>query len=154
MGLDKRPGVKDSWTTEVLPQHIAWYYNIMSRDRFEAIYQTVLHASIVGAESKEKSEPFLKRLVDNFKQCFTPMRILPLIRWQLDIKADGNANNSMHRNQRNIFLKKPYALCDSLGRYEYNLLVYFGKETPYNPNLEPDIGQSEIVFEYLNQTSW
>ena len=44
---------------------------------------------------------------------------------------------------------KTFGLCDSLSGYVYNLLVYFGKETSYNPDLDQDSGQSEKVFEYL-----
>ena len=42
---------------------------------------------------------------------------------------------------------KTFCLCDSLTGYIYNILVYFGKDTSYNDEI--DGGQSEKIFEYL-----
>ena len=69
MGLDKQPEIKDYWT-EFLPQRTPWYPKIMSRERLEVIYHTMLHASKVGAESKEKIEPFLNKLTEKFQSAF------------------------------------------------------------------------------------
>ena len=44
---------------------------------------------------------------------------------------------------------KTFGLCDSKSGYVYNLLVYFGKDTSYDPKI--DAGCTEKVFEYLMQ---
>jgi hypothetical protein len=52
MGLNKRPLVKDYWST--FPSyHSPWFNQIFPRDRFEAIYHTMMHASEIEAEAKK-----------------------------------------------------------------------------------------------------
>lgn len=52
-------------------------------------------------------------------------------------------------NQINNIYIKTLGLSDRLCGYVYSLIVYFGCNTSYNPNLDTDSGQSEKAFEYL-----
>ena len=42
----------------------------MSRESFEVIYHTMLHALEVGAELKENIEPFLNKVTEKFQAAF------------------------------------------------------------------------------------
>ena len=47
--------------------------------------------------------------------------------------------------QPNLKSTKTFGICDSKSGFVYNLLVYFGKATSYNPKI--DAGHTEKVFE-------
>lgn len=71
MGLDKRPAIRDYWSTYPA-YHSSWYHEMFSRDRFESIYHTMLHASHTDSVSKDKTEPFLNTLISKFQDAFYP----------------------------------------------------------------------------------
>ena len=69
MGLDKRPYISDYWSTDEM-KRTPWYSTMFSRERFQAIYQTMLHVSPSNSENKEKIEPFLNNIASNFQKSF------------------------------------------------------------------------------------
>ena len=62
MGLDKRLHISDYWSTDEM-KRTPWYSSMFSRERFQTIYQTMLHVSPSNSEKKEKVEPFLNNIV-------------------------------------------------------------------------------------------
>lgn len=64
------------------------------------------------------------------------------------VKWKGRSKYKMYNpNKPEKYHLKTFGLCDSVTGYTYNLLIYFGKDTSYNVDM--DTGQSEKVFEYL-----
>ena len=59
MGLDKRPTIKDYWSNRENLK-TPWYSAMFSRNRFEAIFHTMLHVSNIEEEhsSTNKIDPF------------------------------------------------------------------------------------------------
>ena len=56
MGITKKPSIKHYWSTDAVHE-TQWYQSMFTRERFEAIYHSMLHASEVRSEEKEKIEP-------------------------------------------------------------------------------------------------
>lgn len=147
MGLNKKPSIKDYWST-FAPQYNPWYHEMFPRDRFEAIYHTMLHASDIDAQSKDKIEPFLNKLLGKFQEAFYPFQNLSLDEMVIGWKGHWKYKQYNASKPRKYHIKT-FGLCDSITGYVYNLLVYFGRDTSYNPHLDTDTGQAEKVFEYL-----
>ena len=147
MGLNKKPSIKDYWST-FKPQHTPWYSTIFQRNRFEDIYHTMLHASDIEAQSKDKIEPFLLKLLEKFQEAFYPFQNLSLDEMVIGWKGRWKYKQYNAAKPRKYHIKT-FGLCDSITGYVYNLLVYFGKDTSYNPRMDRDSGQAEKVFEYL-----
>ena len=147
MGIDRRPNLDDYWSMTTF-NYTPWYHKIFSRNRFEALYSTMLHASSIGDEQskKDKIEPFLNLLLENIQGAFYPGQDLSLD--EMVVKWKGRSKYKMYNpNKPEKYHIKTFGLCDSATGYAYNLLIYFGKETSYKEGLEG--GQSEKVFEYL-----
>ena len=51
MGLDKQPHISDYWSTDEM-KRTPWYSSMFSRERFQTIYQTMLHVSPSNSEKK------------------------------------------------------------------------------------------------------
>jgi hypothetical protein len=118
------------------------------RDRFEAIYHTMMHASEIEAEAKNKIEPFMNKLIEKFQAAFYPYMNVAIdemvIRWKGRWKY--KQYNSSKPKKYHI---KTFGLCDSTTGYVYIILTYFGKETSYSPEIASSSGTAEKVFEYL-----
>ena len=71
MGTTKKTSIKHYWSTDVVHE-TQWYKSMFTRERFEAIYHSMLHASEVRSEEKEKIEPLLNSLVANVQAAFYP----------------------------------------------------------------------------------
>jgi len=71
MGIDKRPTIAEYWSTDDT-LYTPWYGQQFSRNRFEMIYSTMLHAVDVAdeLEKKDKIEPFLNMLLQKFQAAF------------------------------------------------------------------------------------
>lgn len=146
MGLDKRPWVRDYWSQKSHLQ-TPWYAKLFSRSRFEAIFFTMLHAGDVGSIGKEKVEPFVNKLCENFQANFYPFQNLAID--EMVVKWKGRWKNKQYNPAKPAkYHIKTFGLCDSATGYAYNLLTYYGSQTSYNPDLNA-LGQSEKVFEYL-----
>lgn len=147
MGLDKRPEIRDYWS-QFSPDYTPWYHKMIGRERFEAIYHTMLHASNVDSVSKEKIEPFLNNLLEKFQAAFYPFENMSIDEMVIGWKGRWKYKQYNASKPRKYHIKT-FGLCDSTSGYVYNLLVYFGKETSYDPNVDAHTGQAEKVFEYL-----
>jgi len=76
--MTKKPKLADYWSTDIL-KSIPWFSSaVFSRNRFEAIFHTRMHASEVDAAGKAKIEPFVDRLVSNFQRAFYPYKNLSI----------------------------------------------------------------------------
>lgn len=147
MGLDKRPALKDYWST--YPSYYTpWFGQIFPRDRFLAIYHTMLHASAVEAESKEKNEPFLNKLTQKFQAAFYPYENVSIDEMVIGWKGKWKYKQYNPAKPKKYHIKT-FGLCDSITGYVYNILIYFGKETSYDPNFDASTGQAQKVFEFL-----
>ncbi|XP_033113704.1 uncharacterized protein LOC117114216 [Anneissia japonica] len=151
MGLNKKPSIKEYWSM-FPPYYNPWYHKMFSRDRFEVIYHTMLHASDIDALSKDKIEPFLNKLLEKFQEAFYPFQNLSLDEMVIGWKGRWKYKQYNASKPRKYHIKT-FGLCDSITGYVCNLLVYFGRDTSYNPDLGRGTGQAEKVFEYLLRLS-
>lgn len=149
MGITKKPSIKSYWSTDSVLE-TRWYASMFTRDRFEAIYHTMLHASEAGAQGKDKIEPFLLQLIENFQGAFYPFQDLAIDEMVIGYKGTW-ANKQYNASKPSKYHIKTFGLCDSITGYVYNILTYFGKNTSYNPALDKDSGEAVKVFEYLLQ---
>lgn len=147
MGITRKPTIRRYWSTDCVNE-TRWYSSMFTRERFEAIYYTMLHASEVGAESKEKIEPFLNSLVANFQAAFYPFENLSIDEMVIGYKGTWKSKQYNASKPKKYHIKT-FGLCDAVTGYVYNILVYFGRNTSYNPDLDADSGEAVKVFEYL-----
>ena len=147
MGITKKPSIKHYWSTDAVHE-TQWYKSMFTRERFEAIYHSMLHASEVGSEEKEKIEPFLNSLVANFQAAFYPYEDVSIDEMVIGYKGTWKSKQYNAAKPKKYHIKT-FGLCDSVTGYVYNVLMYFGKDTSYNPDLDPDSGEAVKVFEYL-----
>lgn len=147
MGIDKRPTVKDYWSTNDFYQ-TPWYGKTMPRERFEAIHHTMLHCGEVDEKkSINKIEPFLNLLVENFQNAFYPYECVLID--EMVMKWKGRWHYKQYNpNKPSKYHIKTLGLCDTATGYAYNILTYLGSETNY-AEFEKKAGQSEKIFEYL-----
>lgn len=149
MGIDKRPCLEDYWSLDDV-LYTPWYGEQFSRNRFEMIYSTMLHASNVDdeKEKKDKIEPFLNNLLKRFQAAYYPSQNLSLD--EMVVKWKGRSKYKMYNpNKPEKYHLKTFGLCDSVTGYTFNLLIYFGNDTSYQGEL--DKGQSEKIFHFLMQ---
>ncbi len=146
MGLNHRPSIKDYWSLFPV-NHSPWFGQMFPRDRFEAIYHTMLHASDVDSVSKEKIEAFLNKLLGKFQEAYYPFCDVSIDEMVIGWKGRWKYKQYNAAKPRKHHIKT-FGLCDSVTGYAYNLLIYFGKETSFNPD-QSETGQAEKIFEYL-----
>ena len=150
MGLDKRPNIEDYWSIDDT-MYTPWYGEQFTRNRFEMIYSTMLHATTVEdeIEKKDKIEPFLNSLLTKFQDAFYPGQNLSID--EMVVKWKGRSKYKMYNpNKPEKYHLKTFGLCDSATGYTYSLLIYFGQDTSYAGEL--DKGQSEKIFHFLMQS--
>ncbi|XP_067948703.1 piggyBac transposable element-derived protein 4-like [Watersipora subatra] len=124
---------------------------MFSRDRFEAIYSTMLHASEVGSQGKAKIEPFVNKLIESFQAAFYPYKEVAVD--EMVIGYNGKWSSKQYNSSKpSKYHIKTFGLCDSNTSYVYNLLIYFGADTSYDPELDKDCGEAVKVFHYLIKT--
>ena len=120
----------------------------MARERSEVIHHTMLHISDINEkEAKEKIKSFLNMLVKCFQGAFHPFQNISI--YEMVIKYKGRWRNKQYNpNKPSKYHIKTLGVCNSTTGYAYNILTYFGSETPYNEDMK-DATMSEKVFEYL-----
>ena len=123
-GLDKRPSMKDYWSTTALDNN-SFYGNIMSRNRFDAIYHTMLHVGKMGAAGKAKIEPFLSKIVTKFQRAFYPFKSIAIDETVVGWK--GSCKYKQYNAAKQKSHIRTFGLCVSVTGYVYNLLTYFDK---------------------------
>ena len=137
--------MRDHWSTTALDNN-SFYGNIMSRNRFDAIYHTMLHVGKMGAAGKAKIEPFLSKLVTEFQCAFYPFKSLAIDETVVGWK--GSCKYKQYNAAKQKSHIRTFGLCVSVTGYVHNLLTYFDKKTSFLP-LDATAGQAEKVFHTL-----
>lgn len=149
IGMDKRSKYPDYWS-EKKHRKTPWYSEMLVRDRFEAINSTMLHCCEPQAVSKSKIEPFVNKLLKNFQTAFYPFQDLAIdemiIGWKGRFKY-----KTFNAAKPKKYHVKTFGLCDSTTGYVVNLLIYFGAETSYDPELDVNSESAIKVFQTLLQ---
>ena len=122
--------------------------SLFPRERFEAIFHTMLHAGEANAEGADKIEPFLNELIHNFNFAFYPGMCVSLDEMVIGFTGVW-AYKQYNPNKPAKHHIKVFGLCDSKTGYVINLLVYFGAKTSYRPSDDPNSGQAKKVFHHL-----
>ncbi|GFS12825.1 hypothetical protein ElyMa_003121000 [Elysia marginata] len=79
MGLDPAPAVRDYYCRKYAPSYRPWFHKILPWPRFEAIYHSMFHcAQEAEATAKDKIEPYLNLLLQNFRSAFYPFQLQEL----------------------------------------------------------------------------
>ena len=147
MGIDKRPTIEEYWSLKDT-LYSPWYSEQFTRNWFEIIYSSMLHAVFVKdeIEKKDKIEPFLNIVLNKFQAAFYPGQNLLLD--EMVVKWKGRSRYRVYNpNKPEKYHLKTFGLCDSVTGYTYNLLICFGADTSYTGEL--DKGQSEKIFHNL-----
>ena len=125
-----------------------WYGQVMPRNKFQLMFHTMLHASHPDALGQAKIEPFVNILLCLFRACFYPFENL-----SLDEMVIGYKGRFQHKQfnaaKPDKYHVKTFGLCDSATGYVTNLLIYFGAQTAYSPQLDPTSGHAIKVFSTL-----
>ena len=146
MELDKRTYISDYWLTDEM-KCIPWYFPLFSHERFQTIYQAMLHVSPSNSEKEEKIEPFLNNIISNFQKSFYPIQNVAIDEMVIHYKGRWK-NKQYNPSKPSKYHIKTYGLCDSASGFTYNILTYFGSDTLYSIEMN-DKGNSEKIFEYL-----
>lgn len=149
IGMNKRPRVRDYFRKTPAYWYTPWMYQIFpSRDRFLALYHTMLHTGDAASQSKEKIEPFLNLVISKSQEAFYPFKELSIDEMVIGFKGRW-ANKQFNASKPKKYHIKTFGLCDSLTGYVVNILLYYGKETSYNPEVDPDSQHAVKVFQTL-----
>ncbi|CAG5114854.1 unnamed protein product, partial [Candidula unifasciata] len=133
MGITPKHDIKDYWST-MNHKFTPWFEVMFPRTKLLLIYQSMLHASEPNAQSQAKTEPFVKNLVAKFQSAFYPYE---------NFLFHAKQYNAAKPHKYHI---KTFGLWDSITGYVYNLLIYFGAKTAYNPMLDPTSTHAVKVF--------
>ena len=121
---------------------------MMPRNRFEAIFHTFLHAGGVDEEEQEQIEPFIESLQAQFQTAFYPGREVSID--DMVIGYNGRWRNKQFNSSKpSKYHIKTFGLCDSATGYVKNVFTYYGKNTAYHPDSDPDSLQAVKVFQKL-----
>ena len=146
MGIDKRPSIPD-WSFK---SHLntEWYHTMFSCDRVEIIHSSMLNYTETPSIAKEKIKPFLNKLLVQFQAAYYPFEELSLDEMVIGWKGRFK-HKTYNATKPQKYHVKTFGLCDSSTGYVYNLLVYFGQETSYDPDLDPNSESAIKVFSTL-----
>lgn len=147
MGLDKRPSIKDYYSTHIA-MRCPFYGEMFSRERFEMLYSTMLHVGEPDAAGKAKIEPFSDMLVEKFNKAFTPFEHLSIdemvVGWKGRWKYKQYNPSKPHK-----YHIKSFGLTDSATGYVLNVLTYYGANTSYDPSTDVDSSHAKKIFTTL-----
>ncbi|CAG5127870.1 unnamed protein product [Candidula unifasciata] len=149
MGITPKHDIKDYWST-ANHKFTPWFKVMFPRTKFLLVYQSMLHASEPNAEGQAKIEPFVKNLVTKFQSAFYPYENLSVDEMVIGFKGRFHAKQ-YHAAKPHKYHIKTFGLCDSITGYVYNLLIYLGAKTAYNPELDPTSTHALKVFSTLLQ---
>ena len=147
MGLDPRPVIKDYWSR-------TWFYytpgvhQLFSRERFLSIFQTMLHTGLPEAQSKDKIEPFIDSLCKRFNEVFTPFKQLSIDEMIVGYKGRWQYKQ-FNASKPHKYHIKSFGLVDSTTGYVLQTLTYYGANTSYHPDCDPDSGMAIRIFDTL-----
>ena len=110
----------------------------------------MLHVNSIRDEKskKDKIEPFLNKLLQNFQRAYYPDKNLLLDEMVVKWKSRSKFKMYNHSKPEKYHIKT-FGLCDSHTEYADKILIYFGKETSYQEDVPGR--RSEKIFEYLQQ---
>ncbi|CAG5121249.1 unnamed protein product, partial [Candidula unifasciata] len=148
MGNKPKHYINDYWST-ANHKFTPWFKVMFPRTMFLLVYQSMLHASEPNAQGQAKIEPFMNNLVAKFQPAFYPYE-------KLSVEMVIGFKGRFHAKQYNAakphkYHIKTFGLCDSITGYVFNLLIYFGTKTAYNPELDPTSTHAVKVFSTLLQ---
>ncbi|CAG5121162.1 unnamed protein product [Candidula unifasciata] len=140
MGIHKKPSIRHFWC-QAPDMHTPWFGHMFSRNRFQDIYHTMLHAAGDEAEGKDKIEPFINLVLEKCRAAFYPYENLSLDEMVIGFKGRWQYKQFNAQKPKKYHIKT-FGLCDAATGYVVNLLVYFGRDTSYNPELDADSGHA------------
>lgn len=129
MGLHPRPRVLDYWRTDHVSRH-DWFPSMMKRERFQALFHTMLHASSVDAERSEKIKQFFDLAVAKFQSSFYPYKNVSCD--ESGVRFKGRTKYLRYNPQKpDKWHLQIFSLCCSLTGYLWNAFPDFGAETDF-----------------------
>jgi len=147
IGTDPRPYISDYWSI-TKHRYTSWFGQMFNRRQFQLLYHSMLHVCQPDAQGKAKIEPFMDKLLEKFQAAFYPYEDL-----SVDEMVIGFKGRFKHRQYNAAKPKKhhikTFGLCDSATGYVYNILTYFGANTSYDPEVDPDAQHAVKVFKTL-----
>ena len=147
MGMNKKNDIKNYWST-VGHKYTPWYKLMFGRTKFLLIFQTMLHACEPLAIGKSKIEPFVEALIGNFQQAFYPFENLSIDEMVIGFKGRFYAKQ-YNPSKPSKYHIKTFGLCDSVTGYVFDILIYFGANTSYDPDTDPTSQHAIKVFDRL-----
>jgi hypothetical protein len=146
MGIDQKPAIPDYFSLEPT-KYTPWFRQMFKRDRFQAIYHTMMHVGEPVTKGKAKIEPFVNSLLERFQEVYYPVKNLAVDEMVIGWKGRW-AHKQYNASKPKKYHVKTFGLCDSETGYVVNLLIYFGTDTSYDPECE-DESQAVKVFDTL-----
>lgn len=146
-GLDPRPCIRDYWSMEEI-YYNEFYHKMFGRERFEHIYHTMLHCSDKSSENKEKIEPFINMILENSNKVFYPFEDLAIDEMVIGFTGRWRYKQFNASKPKKYHIKT-FGLVDSATGFVVNILTYFGKDSSYDPDVDPDGAMAVKVFQTL-----
>ena len=149
MGLNPLPAMRKYWSKKEV-YNSPLFRKLFSKDRFEAIFSSMLHVGNKDSEGKEKIEPFLNDLVTNFNKVYYPFQNLSLDEMVIGFTGRRQFKQYNASKPKKYHIKS-FGLVDATTGYILNILVYFGSGTSYDPAADVDGSMAVKVFQTLLQ---
>ncbi|GFO22529.1 PiggyBac transposable element-derived protein 4-like [Plakobranchus ocellatus] len=121
---------------------------MFSCQRFQDIFHTMLHVGNPDTEGKEKIEPFINMILSNFQREFYPFEEVSIDEMVVGFKGRWLFKQFNATRPKKYHIKT-FGLCDPAIGYVLNILTYFGGDTSYKPECDPDGSHAVKIFETL-----
>ena len=105
----------------------------------------MLCADEATSEAKEKIGPFLDMMLEKFEAAFYPYRDIAIYEMVIGFKGRW-VHKQYNASKPHQYHIKAFGLCDSITGDVINLKIYFGKNTSYNPDSDPNSQQAVKVL--------
>ena len=136
------------WSRTSGLEHGIITHQLFSRERFLTIFQTMLHTGQPETESKANIEPFVDSLCKRFNKVFSPFRQLSIDEMVVGYKGRWQYKQ-FNASKPEKYHIKSFGLVDSTCGYVLQILTYFGANTSYHPDCDPDSGMAIRIFDTL-----
>ena len=147
IGINNKPAIPSYWGTSDMERN-SWYSSMFSRNVFQLLWHSMLHVCEPDSQGNSKIEPFVNDLLTVFRREFYPFENLSLDEMVIGWKGRF-ASRQYNPNKPEKYHIKTFGLCDSITGYALNLLIYFGQNTSYNPEMDLEGSQAVKVFDKL-----
>ena len=147
IGIQNKPSIKNYWSN-ACDSFTPWFGQMFPRRRSEALFHTMLHAAPNNAEGKEKIEPLIRLVIRKFQENFYPFQNLSLDEMIVGYKGRW-AYKQYNPQKPHKYHIKSFALCDASTGYMFDVLTYFGTNTSYDPDEDPNSVQGIRIFSSL-----